>query len=119
MPKDDGIRIRHMLDAAQEVISFSRGHMRADLDGNRLLTLGLLKGIEIIGEAASRVTSATQDRYPQIPWSDIVGMRNRVVHVYFDIDLDQVWETVTKDVPPLIEELKRIVPAERDQTDHS
>lgn len=68
--------------------------------------LGLLKCIEIVGEAAARVGADTQGRYPQIPWADIVGMRNRLVHVYFDIDLDRVWDTVEQDLPPLIAALE-------------
>ncbi len=104
--------MRHMLDAAREAVSFGRGRSRADLNRNRLLTLGLLKCIEILGEAAARIGPETQSRHPQIPWVDIVGMRNRLIHVYFDIDLDLVWDTVTKDRPPLIAELERILGAE-------
>jgi len=76
---------------------------------DRLLLLGLLKLIEILGEAAARIRPETRNRYPQIPWMDIIDMRNRVVHVYFDIDRDEVWDTVTKDLPPLIEQLEKIL----------
>lgn len=112
MPKDDRVRLRHMLDAAREAVGFAKGKGRADLDQDRLLVLGLLKCIEIVGEAAARVNPDTQSRYPQIPWADIVGMRNRLVHVYFDIDLDRVWDTVEQDLPPLIASLEEILNAE-------
>ena len=112
MDKSDRIRMRHMLDAAREAIGFSSSHNRMDLDGDRLLTLGLLKCIEIIGEAAARVGQQTKDEYPSIPWLDIIGMRNRLVHVYFDIDLDLVWDTVTIDLPLLITELEKILASE-------
>lgn len=112
MLKDDRVRILHMLDAAKDAVDFARGRDRTDLDRSRLLSLGLLKCMEIVGEAAARVGPDTRERFPSIPWVDIVGMRNRLVHAYFDIDLDLVWETLTKDLPPLIEEMKRILAAE-------
>lgn len=111
MPKDDRVRLRHMLDAASEAVEFAKGKTRADLERDRLLVLGLLKCIEIVGEAAARVSPDVQSRYPRIPWPDIVGMRNRLVHVYFDIDLDRVWDTVEQDLPPLIAALEKILNA--------
>ena len=78
-----------------------------------MLTLALLKSLEIIGEAANGVSSVIQNRYPGIPWRDIIGMRNRLVHVYFDVDLDLVWDTIRTDLPPLIVELERVLGAER------
>ena len=102
-----------MLDAAREACSFSRGQKRADLDRDRMLTLALLKSLEIIGEAANGVSSDTQSRYPGIPWRDIIGMRNRLVHVYFDVDLDLVWDTIRTSLPPLIVELEWVLDAER------
>jgi uncharacterized protein with HEPN domain len=109
MQREDIIRVRHMLDAAQEALSFIKGKNRGDLDKDRMLVLSLIKSVEIIGEAASSVTSALRDRHPQIPWRDIVAMRNRLIHVYFDIDLDRVWDTLTDDLPPLIRDLEQVV----------
>ena len=109
MLKDDRIRLQHMLDAAREVMNSVRSRSRADLDADRLWALGLVKCVEIIGEAAARVTRATREKCPEIPWEAIVGMRNRLVHVYFDIDLDQVWRTVTEDISELAQELDRIL----------
>ena len=65
--------------------------------------------LEIVGEAAARVKKRTRAKYPQIPWTQIITMRNRLVHVYFEIDQDQVWKAVTEDMPPLAEELERIL----------
>ena len=112
MPEPDRVRMQHMLDAAGEAAGFIRGKSRADLDGDRLLALGLVKCVEILGEAASRVSAEARDRHSQIPWRDIVGMRNRLIHAYFDVDLDQVWNTVTGDLPPLAAELEEILAAE-------
>jgi uncharacterized protein with HEPN domain len=106
--KADAVRIRHMLDAAQEAVSFADGHARSDLDNNRMLVLSLVKSVEILGEAATKISAETRARYPTIPWASIVAMRNRLIHGYFDINLDIVWATVTDDLPGLIELLETI-----------
>jgi len=102
MANPDEARLRHMLDAAREAVSFAAGHGRSDLDANRMLTLSLVKEIEILGEAASRVGAATRATLPAIPWSQIVRMRNRLIHAYFNVDLDIVWDVVSHDLPLLI-----------------
>jgi len=109
MNNDDRIRLRHMLDAAQEAAGFARDETRESLDADRKLVLALVKGIEIIGEAASRVSGACQQECPQIPWPQIISMRNRLIHAYFDIDVEVVWKTVKDDLPPLIVELDKII----------
>jgi uncharacterized protein with HEPN domain len=109
MERDDKVRLQHMLDAAREAISFSIGHTRSDLDGNRMLVLSLVKCIEIVGEAATRISQETQRQAPEIPWQDIMGMRNRLIHAYYDIDLDRVWDTVLDDLPPLVSELEELI----------
>jgi uncharacterized protein with HEPN domain len=96
-----------MLDAVREAQGFAESRARADLTENRLLVLALVKDIEIIGEAASRVSAATRDEWPDIPWQDIVTMRHRLVHGYFDIDLDIVWSTIREDLPRLADQLER------------
>ena len=70
--------------------------------------LALLKSIEIVGEAAARVGNDTRAKYPALPWADMIGMRNRLVHTYFDIDLSLLWTTVSDDLPVLIQELEII-----------
>jgi uncharacterized protein with HEPN domain len=96
-----------MLDAAREARSFATDKTRDDLNRNRMLVLSLLKDIEVIGEAASQISAQARSANPQIPWQDLVGMRNRLVHAYFDVDLDVVWDTVCKDLPPLIDRVER------------
>ena len=112
MRNDDLIRLRHMLDAANEARSFAAGKTRDDLNTNRMLVLSLLKDIEVLGEAASKVSAEARSATPEIPWQDIVHMRNRLIHGYFEIDLDIVWDTVCNDLPPLIEKLDRILAAQ-------
>lgn len=113
MRVDDEIRLRHMLDAAREAVSFVEGRERADLNDNRQLVLALVKDIEIVGEAAKQVSDRTRAELPQIPWRQISGMRNRLIHAYFDINLDVVWSTVRQDLPGLIVQLERSIPANR------
>ncbi len=110
MPKHDLVRIRHILDAAREALSFASGKTRLDLNTNRMLVLSLVKEIEIIGEAAGKVTEETKNKYKTIPWLDMIDMRNHLIHVYFEVDLDILWDTVVSDLPPLIEALDKIVP---------
>lgn len=106
MDRLDEIRLRHMLDAAQEALSFSEGRSRSELDENRMLVLSLVKEVEIIGEAAFRTSEATQAQFPEIPWADMIGMRHRLVHAYFDINLDVLWRTLVEDIPFLIPAIK-------------
>lgn len=90
-----------MRDAAREAIGFAAGRARDDLETDRQLLLAIVKDVEIVGEAASRLGEEFRARYPELPWKAIVAMRNRLVHAYFDIDHDIVWNTVTDDLPPL------------------
>ena len=100
MPKDDEIRLRHMLEAAREAVSFARGRVRGDLETDRQLVLSLVKDIEVVGgEAAAQVSESARTQAPDIPWQAIVAMRNRLVHAYFSINFDIVWETVQQDLP--------------------
>ena len=110
MNERDSVRIRHMLDAAHSALSFVQGRTRGDLDEDEMLVFALTKAVEIVGEAANQVSSSTRDELSGIPWADVVGMRNRLVHVYFDIDLDVLWQTVAEDLPTLIELIEPIVP---------
>ena len=105
--RPDAVRIGHMVDAAREAIGYTTGHSRADLDTNPLLVRALTRCVEVVGEAASRVTAETRAEMPNVPWADIVAMRNRLIHTYFDIDLDIVWSTIEVDLPSLVAELEQ------------
>ncbi|MGA9380549.1 MAG: DUF86 domain-containing protein [Phormidium sp.] len=106
---DDLTRLRHIQDAAREALGFMSGKSREDLANNRMLVLAVVKDLEIIGEAAGRLSAECKARYADIPWAVMVGMRNRLTHAYFSIDLDIVFDTVTNDLLPLIQQLERVI----------
>lgn len=83
-----------------------RGCTRADLDRDRKLNLALVRLVEVIGEAANRVTAERRQSLPAIPWPEIIGMRNRIVHGYDQVDFDILWAVVQQDLPPLIDQLR-------------
>jgi uncharacterized protein with HEPN domain len=106
------VRLRHMLDYAREALALSRGKSRADLDTDRLLNLALTRLLEMIGEAANQVSREKQADYPEIPWPQVIGLRNRLIHGYDMVDFDILWQIITTDLPPLIAVLEKVVPPE-------
>jgi uncharacterized protein with HEPN domain len=96
-------------DALNSALRFARGRERGDLDSDEMLLFALVRAVEIAGEAASQVTDETRAQLPDLPWSSIVGMRNRLVHAYFDINRDILWTTVTEAAPPVAERLKNLL----------
>lgn len=110
MRPDDAIRIRHMIEAGEAIAGFLEGRERADLDSDRMLLFALVRAVEIVGEAASRVSEETRAATPTVPWAQIVGMRNRLIHAYFDIDHDILWRTVADEIPALIAILEDVLP---------
>lgn len=109
---DDVARLRHMLDHAREAVEMLRDRTRQDLDRNRMLSLALVRLLEIIGEAGGRVSKSTQVKFPHIPWSEVIGLRNRLIHGYDSVDLDILWEIVARDLPQLTEQLEQLLPSE-------
>lgn len=101
VPEKDRVRLRHMLDATREALGYVQDRSRADLERETMLLRALVNCIGIVGEAASHVSEETRDRVPEVPWRAIVGMRNRLIHGYFDINKDVVWATVTHDLANL------------------
>ena len=85
---DDLTRLNHMRDAAQEILEFMEGQSKKSLESNRMLQMAVMKELEIIGEAANNISAECQRQYPQLPWRQMIGMRNRLVHVYFGVDVD-------------------------------
>lgn len=105
---DDAVRLKHMLDYAVEAIALSQGRSRADLDSDRLYNLAMTRLVEVIGESAGRLSETTRQRHPQLPWSEFIAVRNRLIHGYDQINLDILWDIIELDLPPLIAELRKI-----------
>ena len=101
-----------MIEAAQTALEFAEGRARADLDSDKMLRFALMRAIEVIGEAASKMSRAAQAQAPEIPWSLIISMRNRLIHAYFDINHDILWKTTTTELPELLPKLTALIEAE-------
>jgi len=108
----DLVRIKHMIVACEEIIEFSKGKTKDDLFKDRKLNLALVHLLEIIGEAGNKISVELKHKYEHVPWNALVGMRNRLIHGYYDIDLNIVWETINRDIPPLVSKLKFIMEKE-------
>ena len=109
MLPEDRTRIEHMIQASEEALTFAAGRQRADLDRDRMLALALTRAVEIVGEAASHVSLAVRESSPRVPWSLIVGMRNRLVHAYLEVDNGILWTTVVDRLPELVVELRPLL----------
>jgi len=109
MQENDQIRLKHMLDSAKDAVGFISKRKREDLDNDRMLLLSIVKSIEIIGEAANKVSEECRKQFTGIKWLDIIGMRNRLIHAYYNVNRDVVWKTVNVELPDLIKELIKIV----------
>jgi uncharacterized protein with HEPN domain len=107
--RDDHATLNDMLSHAREALELLGASSRQELERDRLKQLALTRLVEIVGEAANRLSAATQEAHPEIPWPQIVGMRNRLIHGYDVIDWDLLWDTVRSDLPPLIAALETII----------
>ena len=110
--RSDDACLLDMLLAAREAAKFSAGLTFPEFERDRMKQLAILKAVEIVGEAASRVSADTKETHPEIPWPEIIGLRNRLVHAYFEVNLKRVWETVQRDIPYLITQLEPMTPPE-------
>jgi uncharacterized protein with HEPN domain len=112
LPEEDVVRLRHMLDGARDALDFSNGRKRQDLDADKMLVFALIHAVEVIGEAAAQVTAETKAACPHLAWPKMIAMRNRLIHAYYDINLDRLWDTTTEDLPALVAELERLLAPE-------
>jgi uncharacterized protein with HEPN domain len=106
--KDDTILLRHIIDAAAEISEYVKNRSRQDLDKDRMLQHSLIRCLEVIGEAASKISESFRDQHADYPWREMIVMRNRLIHAYFDINLDIVWKTCSLEIPELVEKLAKI-----------
>ena len=106
---DDRVSLKDMLSHCREAAELLGDSGLEELGHDRVMQLALTRLMEIVGEAANRVSQTIRQKNPKIPWARIIGMRNRLIHGYDVIDLDLLWDTVTDDLPPLIAALQEIV----------
>lgn len=102
MPSPDTVRLRHMHEAVTMALRMADGRSRTELSSDPMLAMALTRTLEILGEAASRLSDEARLRFANIPYSKMIAMRNRLIHAYFDVDLNIVWTTVAQDLPPLL-----------------
>lgn len=102
MQREDAVRLRHLADAAAKAVAHSTNAQRADLDDDELLRLVLTKLVEIVGETAKHLSPEFRTAHPDVPWVAAAQMRDRLVHHYFDINLDILRQTLTEDLPRLV-----------------
>jgi uncharacterized protein with HEPN domain len=112
MTPSDEVRLRHMLDAARKAVKYTKGVSREDFAGDEIKVLAMTRLIEVIGEAAKRTSDEIRMQSPEIPWKEIAGTRDRLIHGYFNIDLDILWQILTDDLPTLIGNLEQLLQAE-------
>jgi uncharacterized protein with HEPN domain len=108
-PPEDAVLLRDMLDHARRASDAIAGRRRPDLDTDHVLAAALERFIEVVGEAASKISPATRESAPEIPWHQVIGMRNRLVHGYASVDHDIVWDVVSGDLPALISSVERLL----------
>lgn len=108
-PPEDDVLLRDMLDHARFAIEAVAKKERSDLDSDLILAAALERFIEVIGEAASKISPSTRASSPEIPWKEIIGMRNRLVHGYAAVDHDIIWNVVSRDLPKMTEALAELL----------
>jgi uncharacterized protein with HEPN domain len=107
--KDDSLYLAHILISISKILTYSSGKEYADFINNELIQDAIIRHIEIIGEASGKVSDETKMKYSFIPWTDIKGMRNKLIHDYFGVDVDEVWKVIQKDIPLLKIQIRKIL----------
>ncbi|MGB2727461.1 MAG: DUF86 domain-containing protein [Halobacteriota archaeon] len=113
MKKDDSVYLRHILDAISRIEEYTKGIEYEDFMDDHLIQDGVIRQIEIIGEATKRLSKEIRGKHSEIPWKDMAGMRDKLIHDYLGVDIDAVWDTVKRDVPTMKNKLEDIIEKEK------
>lgn len=111
MKRDDSVYLHHILDAFLQIELYTNGVTYGDFLGNRLLQDGVIRQLEIMGEAARSVSDELRSKYPNIPWQQMIDLRNRMIHAYFNIEYQIIWEIVKYDIPNVKQDVKCVLEA--------
>ncbi len=109
MENKDLIRLKHMLDSTKAILIFAKGKHKTSLNKDRLFRSAVLRELEIIGEAATRISDESKKKYPHLPWKELIGLRNRLIHAYFDVDHDIIWKTIQEYLPSFLQSLEDVI----------
>jgi uncharacterized protein with HEPN domain len=105
----DRDRLRHMLRAGRQALEYAESTTQEQMLVNPPLQHLFIRNLEIMGEAAARLSNELRDAHPEVPWNKMIGIRNRLIHAYFDTDMDIVWNTVTQSLPEVLPKLEAII----------
>lgn len=107
--KGDRVRLNHILECAAMISEWLSQVSKESFFVNKQLQAAIIRQIEVIGEATKNVSNSLKEKYSEVPWKEIAGMRNMLIHEYFDVDLEEVWVTSTEDIPELIKQIKIVL----------
>ncbi|MEW6236368.1 MAG: HepT-like ribonuclease domain-containing protein [Candidatus Omnitrophota bacterium] len=119
MKKSDWIRLQPIQQAADELVDITKNRSREDLNTDRFFMFTVIKLVEIMGETASKISNEITDQYPQVPWQQMIRIRNRLIHGYFDINLNIIWKTSTVNIPPVSKEIANILANDTSHNDEN
>ena len=109
MKKDDTVYLRHIIDAFLQIERYTNGVTYEEFLSNSLLQDAVIRQLEVMGEAARNLSADLQNEYPAIPWRQMISLRNRMIHAYFNVNIQIIWEIIQGDIPNLKKDMMRVL----------